>query len=389
MSFLKVEAKLSSLFILVLLYHDSLFSQINVEIGTSIHKLASHSEKFRFQPYGFGYGLNSTLLFQTDGSLDWNKVYGKPSMGIRCQFLNLGKPDQILGWALSLSPTLDLGFWSYKNMKLQFLISSGVAYHSKFYHYKNNPDQNAISSRWNNHTGFQFRFHYSLKSEKDLYFGICLDHLSNGGFRQPNLGLNFFGMNAGIQFRKENKFRSKTKDLKSYTTKAWNISGNYGVAFRESSTPGGPRFPVYIYGLDLGYPYRKYQLIRIGLETEYHQLAAYFASHTETQEDIKSARSVATRFQIYGSHEWLIGPITLETRLGYQLKKNAILAPFHLYGRLSCQYLIDIPWLDNLKIGFGAAIKAHYGKAEYLSLISSLRYYMNSKEKNTKATSLN
>lgn len=127
-------------------------------------------------------------------------------------------------------------------------------------------------------------------------------------------------------------------------------------------------------GLDIGYEYRTFKSVRIGIEYEHHKLSSYFASHTEIKPNISSAWLEGLRLQIYGSHEWLVGPASIEVRMGYQVLNSGLLAGYPVFNKLIFQYQIKLPKSSPFYLTSGVALKTHYGVAEYIALIAGVRW---------------
>ncbi|MBK9270958.1 MAG: acyloxyacyl hydrolase [Saprospiraceae bacterium] len=337
--------------------------------------LRPHTQSFLFKPKGIGVWIQAGLEYQTRGTLAWHREYGYPRLGARINIMHLGHPFEILGMAYSIIPYVDFGLKHFGEQSLRLIVGSGLSYHLKKYDPISNSLNTTISLPFNNHVSFQIRYEKQMKKLGAIFTGIGLDHLSNGGFQLPNLGLNYLGVMAGWRAS-----RHWTKPIaetfpKPKIISRWSYGLSWGKAYREFRIPGGPRFPVQILALDVSYHYRQYQLIRLGLEGEQHRLGSYFAAHTELRTDIRSAWALGTRLQVFASHEWLVGRLGLEARLGYQLLQNVVLTNVPLFSRLSVQYYIPLRFLQPIYLATGLALKSHYGTAEYMSVFVTSRYW--------------
>ncbi len=363
------------LLILAALLPQSANSQIAGNGSIQLVHLRPHTQSFLFEPKGIGVWLQAGLEHQTLGDRNWHACYGLPRFGIRLNANYLGEPYEQLGWAASLVPYVDFGLKSFKKSALRFVLGFGASYHSKIYDPIYNPLQTTISLRVNNQVSFQIRYEKHFQKLGILYGGLCMDHISNGGYQLPNLGLNYLGVNLGWRsgFSKTLVASEAIKLQTDYSR--WSFGISTGLAYREFKLIGGPKFPVKILSLELGYHYHPYKLIRFGIEGEHHRLASYFASHTEIKPDIRSAWALGTRLQFFVAHEWLVGNLGLEARLGYQILQTSLLSNVPLFSRLSLQYYLKIPRTKQLWIAPGFALKSHYATAEYMSAFVTLRYW--------------
>jgi len=355
------------------------FAQVNYHGSLQVVQLRPHTANFQFTPNGLGLWIQGGFDLQTSGNRDWHAVFGFPRFGLRFNAMYLGEPFEQLGWAGSVIPYIDFGLKTFKKSALRFVLGFGASYHSKIYDPINNPLQNTISLKVNNQVSFQVRYEKHYQNVGMLYTGLCMDHISNGGFQLPNLGLNYLGVSLGwrSEFSKTTVVCEAIKLKTDYSR--WSFGISTGMAYREFKLIGGPKFPVKILSLELGYHYHPYKLIRFGIEAEHHRLASYFAAHTEIKPDIHSAWALGTRLQFFVGHEWLVGNLGLEARLGYQVLQSSLLSNVPLFTRLSLQYYLKLPCIKDLWLAPGLALKSHYATAEYMSAFVTLRYWKKGK----------
>lgn len=334
-------------------------------------KLIHHTKKFAFESNGYSLFLDAKICAQTNGKKAWQQYYGYPRYGINLVFHDLGNPSILLGNAIGIYPFFDFGFLHRRKSSCRFVIGSGATYVFKPYNIKTNVAQNAIGTHWNNSATFQLKYEYNIYRKINLFFGIGLSHISNGGYAYPNLGLNYYSFIAGLGYN-SNYARIKTLYNKHSQSK-WSLSLIYGIAYREIKVVGGPKYPVRIFSLEPAFHYNNFKSIRTGIEIEYHFVSAYFAAHTELANDINSAFKAGLRLQGFVGHEWLIGPVSIELRIGYQFLKSSIYAGYPLYNKFVIQYHLPITLAKYFKVQTGIALKTQYGVAEYISINSGIR----------------
>lgn len=339
--------------------------------GIQISKLLVHTPKFGIKPRGLGSSLDLSISKSVNPKkypFNSDQIYA----GALVKYLDLGQPSKVLGDAFGLVLYYDFKHRLGSLATGWFLIGTGLCYNQRIYHFQKNPEQNAISTHLNNLTTFEWRVSVPFKKPFNIYCGIALCHISNGSFQSPNLGLNYVNFLLGVQSGSIPK--SRPVRLQSTNMKKWMFACQYGLAWTEHKVPGGPKFKIDILDLQAGKYYNPVKMLKAGLEAEYHSLSAYFAERSETKPDIQSAKSVSYRLHVFGGHEWIFGPTSLETRLGYQILQNTILAGIPLYVKLIFQYHYRIPFVQGLTGNAGIALKAHYGNAEYISVSAGIAY---------------
>ena len=72
----------------------------------------------------------------------------------------------------------------------------GVCFELYFFDLENNFQSIAIGSHINLNMQLKFEKKYCIKSKHQLKYGILLNHLSNGSYKLPNLGLNILQLQA-------------------------------------------------------------------------------------------------------------------------------------------------------------------------------------------------
>ncbi|NJO90852.1 MAG: acyloxyacyl hydrolase [Chloroflexia bacterium] len=86
--------------------------------------------------------------------------------------------------------------------KLGFGIRSGVgiSYLTTVYDEINNPDNQFFAS----HIAFlllvEFKAKYKINKKLELTASFCYNHISNGGIKQPNYGMNFPTLTFGADY---------------------------------------------------------------------------------------------------------------------------------------------------------------------------------------------
>ncbi|NOT37469.1 MAG: hypothetical protein HOP11_08835 [Saprospiraceae bacterium] len=340
--------------------------------GIQFSRLLKHSPNLRINPEGIG-GIFDFAVFKTvNGSKDWHHELQFPRYGLLCKYLYLGKPQKILGNAIGLIPFIDLTINKRKSSTSYFMIGSGFAYNNRIYNIVSNSDQNAISTHWNNLTSFEYKYEYSILSKLNIYFGLSMTHISNGAYKAPNLGLNYLSIIAGLSQKNLQRSLTPTDSLKSGTK--WMTGINYGYAVKEHEISGGPKFIVQNINFESGYFYRKYKVVKAGFDVEHHSFASYVQAHDFKNENIKDAFYQGLRVHVFAAHEWLFGPLSIETRLGYQIKKRTVWAGVPFYSKLIFQYHIPVTFVQGLQFGLGISLKAQWADAEYMNVLLGLRY---------------
>jgi len=136
---------------------------------------------------------------QTDGTRDWHRMYNYPSYGVGVfigrfdQHRELGHPFATYGffsWPFPVSDraqvTADFGL--------------GVSWNWAGFDPKTNPMNTALGSAVAYHVDADIALRYLANTRASVYTGVNVAHWSNGGTRQPNLGLAVIGPKIGVRY---------------------------------------------------------------------------------------------------------------------------------------------------------------------------------------------
>lgn len=362
------------------------FAQENtwsIQISDSPGKLIKHTDKFKFKPSGLSRFYELDVMYHTQGRQDWEIYNRLPRIGLGVRYMHLGAPSEILGDGFSFFPFIDFGFFQKKKSSLRLKMGTGLVYLNKTYHIKYNSSQTAIGSHWNNLTTFQCRYEHALIKMHFLSAGISLSHISNGAFKAPNLGLNFISAIFGYSFH----FQPATKKLALSTPEDVNphffepdnssvnstisMSVEYGITLKEADIPGGPKFFVQWYMLDVGYQYNNYNSLRLSVDLEQNRLDIY-----------KEPLSDGKRLNIYLAHQWLFGDVGLTFRAGYEFIKFKKLNNYPIVSKLDLCYIMPFQLLQYARPFLGFSLKTHLDTAEYIGVMAGIRYHNNKNRNN-------
>lgn len=166
-----------------------------------------------------GYGAFEIRYgWQPSNPEAWSSTLSYPSYGIGWYSGYIGDPD-IFG-----NPNALFGFINFnlsrpqKRNSLEISPAFGITYNLKPYDEENNPENDAIGSKFAVYFSASIGGVYRLNREMDLTYGLDLTHFSNGRTYTPNYGLNMIGLNLGMRYHynKDQKFVDKdpyTKQL--------------------------------------------------------------------------------------------------------------------------------------------------------------------------------
>ncbi len=196
-----------------------------------------------------GFELNRSKL--RTSLRDWQVFNAYWISGMEARYFNFQNPE-ILGGVFDLSVFAEPVIRHRNNYLFTIRGGAGVSYHTKIYDELENPLNQFFSSRISFPLFVDARIKYRVSSQTFLTLSACYNHISNGGVRQPNKGMNFPTLSAGFErYHKpipvlNNDFISIDRESESATFFLFQALASIKVLGEKNGYPEKARF---IYGL--------------------------------------------------------------------------------------------------------------------------------------------
>lgn len=145
-------------------------------------------------PIGFGFSLN-----RLNTSFERWKVFNAYWIsGIEAGYFSFQNPG-VLGGAFVLTgyaePILSHG----KRHIISLKTGAGLSYHTEIYDAMENPANQFFCTRISFPLYLSARFKYRLSAKTFIVLSGNYNHISNGGMKQPNYGMNFPTLSLGLE----------------------------------------------------------------------------------------------------------------------------------------------------------------------------------------------
>jgi hypothetical protein len=186
----------------------------------------------QFNPYGFTVHYQNLNL----KAERWNACNCFHYLGVQFSYHNFANQD-VLGAAYSISGTFEPILWKSKKSTLSLLTGVGVSYLNKVYNETSNPENLFFSTPISFLLFLTPKFEYRFSDAWTSHISFAYNHISNGGQKQPNKGMNYPMLGLGI-----NKYFN-TVPFPTYNKNAlpkdWNWYLESGVTTNESQWSEG------------------------------------------------------------------------------------------------------------------------------------------------------
>jgi hypothetical protein len=308
-------------------------------------------------PVGFGFSLN-----RLNTSYERWKIFNAYWIsGIEAGYFSFQNPE-ILGGAFVLTgyaePILSHG----KRHIISLKTGAGLSYHTKIYDATDNPANQFFCTKISFPLYLSARFKYRLSARTYITLSGNYNHISNGGMKQPNYGMNFPTVSLGLE-----SYKDPIPELgRNYTTDLSTKKKGFYFIFEVLSA-----YKV----VDATILYPEKATLSIG----FHARAAWqlnrFYSLNAGGEIIMDAAIKETikrenlgvdykRFALTAGQDFLFGKVVFTQYLGFY-----VYSPYRARNVVYQKYELGYRIHKNLLLG--VYLKAHTSDAELMGLFLS------------------
>ena len=304
------------------------------------------------ESYPWGTGLIIAWHYYNKKSWEFCNCY--PRLGLSSTYWNFNKP-KILGWGLSELFFVEPFFRHFKKFSYSIRAGYGISYTSKPYDETDNP----LNLSYSTHIGFPlllgFNLYYRIEDQWVINLGANYNHISNGGVREPNKGINYPTLGLGVNFliRKIEFNNRNGQDWSTIFGKEKRFDINIFASLKQLNHDEFKRYPVYGFSLKGSKRVGRLSALTLGFE---------FLSDESNQEELRrmSRNEVDhKRCGISAGHEFLLGKFVFSQQFGVYIY-NPYKADDDVYQRYGLIYRI------NRTIATGINLKAHRQVADFL-----------------------
>jgi hypothetical protein len=147
----------------------------------------------RVRSYELSFGVH------TSGKRKWEQAHKYPSIGVGYMYSDFGN-QKIFGVSHSFFAFINSSLYQKNRYSLRYNFQLGIAYLNKPFDQDNNHLNFVIGTPFNIHANLLIENRYRVSNRIELFAGFGLYHFSNGGTKQPNLGINVLNISGGFSY---------------------------------------------------------------------------------------------------------------------------------------------------------------------------------------------
>ncbi len=301
-------------------------------------------------------GIELNFGWQQNDPKVWNLCNCFPKKGLMLAWYDYDV--KVLGKSFIASYFLEPFYKLGKKTFFSFKGAVGLAYLNNPYDSVSNPTNRSYSSATGAYLLFGTGLSFLIKEHWWLNGSINYQHISNGGLKQPNAGINWPTAGISLIYQKNPKpfymgIRNKEKFWKDYSVR-WDI-GIFGIA-KKGTDETGKSYRMLLIGGSLQGSKQVGRINMLSLGAE-----IYSDKSLSMQLKRDSIDASAVKAGLLFGHEFLLGKFLFSQRLGvYIFDQTPYYDPFyHCWG---IHYHINKHW------GAGFNLRAHRHVADFIDI---------------------
>ncbi len=312
-------------------------------------------------PRGFQFEISRFNISEKS----WRSCNCYARTGFSFSFFDYGNAEE-LGQSYNLAFFLEPYF--NVNNKLSFSYRAGMAlsYLNKTYNQNTNPENLFYSSTISYMLNVALQANYKLKPQLTANAGIFYNHISNGGMKQPNLGMNFPTLSVGVDYilnpidyklPKYSKDANFNKDLRYYAR----VIGSLKTVESNDSAIADAQRPVIGVEVGLIKPFSKLNAVIIGSEFISDQSWKLRNERWNADFDHRTINLML-------GHGFLLARFTFTQQMGIYVYKNYPNTSSLFFQRYALFYQMG----NFMSLGF--SMKAHMEIAEIMNIHAGIAF---------------
>lgn len=301
-------------------------------------------------------GIETSIGWQRTDSAIWSLCNCFPRKGILLSYYDYD--SDILGKGIMGAYFLEPFYRLSRKMSFSLRGASGLTYLTNPYDSIRNPSNQSYSTAISVYLLLGVGAWYQVADHWKLNLSANYQHISNGGMREPNKGINWLTAGLAVVYERNpapfyKGIRTKEKFWKAYGID-WTFS-LFGTARRDVNDAGkSQRLLLIGKAIQATKQVGRINNLTLGTEISYDQ-----ELRLQLKKDTISASAVL--HGIMAGHEFILGKFLFSQQLGIYTFNQT---PYYdrLYQRWGLQYKI------RSGLGLGFTLKAHRQVADYADL---------------------
>ena len=327
--------------------------QFSIEATFQQAYVIVHSEDVRAVEDSYPRQFELNGLWRLNGQDTWEACRCYPIVGVWTIFTDFDNP--VLGYGATGGVFVEPVFGvEEENASLRFGV--GASYLSAPFDSVENPENQSYSLPFSFFLQMQIGYRFRLAERWTAKLSVNYNHMSNGGVKDPNKGINYPAASVGVQYTPEPSIflrREAPDNSERDFAKRWDVE-IFGAA---ATLDKYPEEQYYIFGAGATHSRQVGLLSALTFGAEFIEDGMREAKIRKEHNGDYDHRQAGVLF----GHEFLMGAFLFGQQLGIYVYR-----PFVDHDFLYQRYYLYFRFADRWKAGVN--LKTHRHQADYLEL---------------------
>jgi len=158
-----------------------------------------HSRELRPIKDSYPWGTELTLNWHKMDQKSWEVCNCYARVGLLFSFFDFDNRE-ILGYGFNVGGFIEPFFTSHKKLNISLRPVGGFSFDTRPYDEANNPDNYSYSLPINVYLQLNLALNYRVNERIGLNLAANYNHVSNGGIKEPNKGVNYPTASIGLDY---------------------------------------------------------------------------------------------------------------------------------------------------------------------------------------------
>ena len=343
-----------------LLSSSSAFAQFDstsvppTEIGLKLHygTIYIHTKSVKNVSGARPYGVEFDFSRQKKDEATWQRWRTYPRKGLALTYFNFDQ--SILGHGAMASYFMEPHYRINNTLQFKVRAAFGLVYASNPYDVNKNVTNNSYRTHLNPYMQVGLGFAYRINEDFLLSAWGNFQHFSNGGYNEPNRGVNWVTSSLGLHYSPDNLLpKYKPNDEKPWKNSKVGFDVGVMLLPKQGYSSYLKAQRTFLAGM---FVQATKQVTRVSGLTAGTEI--YYNKIIETQPTEKNTVASPFLAGIHGGHVFMLGKIDFSQQVGFYLLNQTTYFN-NIYYRYGLSYHI------NKHLAAGLNLKAHYANADF------------------------
>ncbi|HSH52431.1 MAG TPA: acyloxyacyl hydrolase, partial [Bacteroidales bacterium] len=204
-------------FLVFLLFYHALFGQenennpVSIAIKPQYGFILPHSGKVEHLTYTNPFGIELEYAWIMLKDKNWQQCNCYSKMGVSFLYVNYANPDTV-GSSYNFIGYAEPFLFRTNQFLLTTRMGVGISVLDKIYDEQQNPTNQFFSTHISFIVHIDANVYYKLTEKLNLLLFVKYCHISNGGIKDPNYGMNFPTFGLGLNYQPAGKINYKERE---------------------------------------------------------------------------------------------------------------------------------------------------------------------------------